>query len=136
MNVFGIVSYSDIFGKKLLELARRDERVLAISAAMEDGTGLSEFAQAGYFPLRLVPRLVAHQGGVHPLRVAKLLLPLLFLAELVLNDAQLFPQVVFLLLLVDDGAHAVLDVVLQLLFLRSGGLNFFSINFSQDGNYT
>ena len=70
--------------------------------------------EPGYFPLRLVPRLVAHQGGVHPLRVAKLLLALLLLAELVLDDAQLLPQIVFLLLLVDDGAHAVLNVVLQL----------------------
>lgn len=58
----GTVSYSDIFGKKLLELARRDERVLAISAAMEDGTGLSEFARA--FPERIHDVGIAEEHAV------------------------------------------------------------------------
>ncbi len=39
----GKESYSTVFGKKLCELAERDERIVAITAAMEDGTGLTEF---------------------------------------------------------------------------------------------
>jgi len=33
-----------------MEMARQDERIVAITAAMPDGTGLSEFARA--FPER------------------------------------------------------------------------------------
>lgn len=58
----GAVSYSDIFGRKLIELARRDERILAISAAMEDGTGLSEFARA--FPDRMYDVGIAEEHAV------------------------------------------------------------------------
>lgn len=38
-------SYSDVFGKALSRIARRDPRVVAISAAMTSGTGLKGFAQ-------------------------------------------------------------------------------------------
>lgn len=38
------ISCSDIFGKSLLELAMKDNRIIAITAAMKEGTGLSEFA--------------------------------------------------------------------------------------------
>ncbi|MFZ5353551.1 MAG: 1-deoxy-D-xylulose-5-phosphate synthase [Bacillota bacterium] len=38
-------SYSNIFGNKLVELAERDEKIVAVSAAMPDGTGLSEFSK-------------------------------------------------------------------------------------------
>ena len=37
-------SFSSVFGKALTELAARDLRVCAITAAMEDGTGLTPFA--------------------------------------------------------------------------------------------
>jgi 1-deoxy-D-xylulose-5-phosphate synthase len=37
-------TYSEVFGQALLKLARRDERIIAITAAMPDGTGLSRFA--------------------------------------------------------------------------------------------
>lgn len=37
------LNYSKIFGKRLAKLARKDERVLAITAAMPTGTGLDEF---------------------------------------------------------------------------------------------
>ncbi len=37
-------SYSDVFGSKLAELAAGNDRVVAVSAAMIDGTGLKEFA--------------------------------------------------------------------------------------------
>ncbi len=39
------LSYSKIFGKKLAQLANRDEKILAITAAMPSGTGLDEFAK-------------------------------------------------------------------------------------------
>lgn len=38
-------SYSDIFGSALTELARADNRIVAITAAMREGTGLDAFAK-------------------------------------------------------------------------------------------
>lgn len=38
-------SFSEEFGKYLLELAKKDEKICAISAAMLDGTGLLEFSK-------------------------------------------------------------------------------------------
>jgi 1-deoxy-D-xylulose-5-phosphate synthase len=38
-------SYSSVFGKKLLEMADRDERIVAVSAAMIEATGLGKFSQ-------------------------------------------------------------------------------------------
>ncbi|MCC6475922.1 1-deoxy-D-xylulose-5-phosphate synthase [bacterium] len=38
-------AYMDVFGKALLEEARKDSRVCAITAAMKEGTGLVEFAE-------------------------------------------------------------------------------------------
>ncbi len=43
-------TYSDVFGKALCELARKNEKVCAITAAMVDGTGLTDFARE--FPQR------------------------------------------------------------------------------------
>ena len=43
-------SFSSVFGQALTELAREDQRICAISAAMVDGTGLTGFAEA--FPRR------------------------------------------------------------------------------------
>ncbi len=43
-------SYSEIFGNCLTELAKYDERIIAITAAMTEGTGLSEFVRS--FPKR------------------------------------------------------------------------------------
>lgn len=37
-------SYSDIFGECLVRLAEADDKIVAVSAAMPDGTGLSKFA--------------------------------------------------------------------------------------------
>ena len=42
--------YSKVFGDKLLELANKDEKIVAVTAAMKDGTGLKEFAKQ--FPNR------------------------------------------------------------------------------------
>ncbi|MFA6392145.1 MAG: 1-deoxy-D-xylulose-5-phosphate synthase [Patescibacteria group bacterium] len=44
-------SYSNIFGNYLAELAEKDKRIVAITAAMTDGTGLTEFAKR--FPDRI-----------------------------------------------------------------------------------
>ena len=41
-------TYSDIFGDKLLKLAKEDEKIIAVSAAMATGTGLDRFSK--YFP--------------------------------------------------------------------------------------
>ncbi len=35
--------YSKIFGEKLVKLARENEKIVAITASMKDGTGLREF---------------------------------------------------------------------------------------------
>lgn len=40
----GFISYSEAFGKTLSKIAEKDEKVVAITAAMVKGTGLSEFA--------------------------------------------------------------------------------------------
>ena len=40
----GKIDYSSVFGTKLIELATKNENICAITAAMESGTGLSEFA--------------------------------------------------------------------------------------------
>jgi 1-deoxy-D-xylulose-5-phosphate synthase len=45
-------SYTQVFGEAMLEMAALDSRVVAITAAMTDGTGLARFAQA--YPERLI----------------------------------------------------------------------------------
>ncbi len=42
----GPPSYTKVFADTLIELAKRDERVVAITAAMPEGTGLDAFARA------------------------------------------------------------------------------------------
>ena len=42
----GQPTYTQIFGTTLTELAAEDERIVAITAAMTEGTGLKSFAQA------------------------------------------------------------------------------------------
>jgi 1-deoxy-D-xylulose-5-phosphate synthase len=45
-----LASYSDVFGDTLVELAKEDDRIVAITAAMKKGTGLDAFASE--FPER------------------------------------------------------------------------------------
>lgn len=40
------VTYTEVFGKSLIELAANDDKIVGITAAMPDGTGLSAFAKA------------------------------------------------------------------------------------------
>jgi 1-deoxy-D-xylulose-5-phosphate synthase len=56
------MSWTDIFGEALCELAARDPRVVAITAAMASSTGLLEFAER--FPDRFFDVGIAEQHGV------------------------------------------------------------------------
>ena len=55
----GIKSYTDIFGSTLLELAKKDKRIVAVTAAMKKGTGLEAFAKE--FPDRFYDVGIAEQ---------------------------------------------------------------------------
>ena len=55
-------SYTDIFSKKLVELAGKDKRIVAITAAMPDGTGLTRFKKE--FPDRFFDVGIAEQHAV------------------------------------------------------------------------
>jgi len=57
-----IPSYTDVFGKTMIELAARDERIIAVTAAMPEGTGLSAFAHQ--YPDRFFDVGIAEQHGV------------------------------------------------------------------------
>ena len=54
--------YSKIFGDKLIELANKNDKIVAITASMRDGTGLSEFAKK--FPDRFFDIGIAEQHAV------------------------------------------------------------------------
>ncbi|GFK95555.1 1-deoxy-D-xylulose-5-phosphate synthase [Fundidesulfovibrio magnetotacticus] len=55
-------TYTDVFGDTLCKLARTDRRIVAITAAMPEGTGLSCFAQL--FPDRFVDVGICEQHAV------------------------------------------------------------------------
>jgi len=42
----GALRFSNVFGDKMIELAKEDQSIVAITAAMESGTGLTNFAAA------------------------------------------------------------------------------------------
>ncbi len=54
--------YSKVFGDKLIELANKNEKIVAITAAMKDGTGLKEFANK--FPQRFFDVGIAEQHAL------------------------------------------------------------------------
>ncbi len=58
----GHPSYTKVFGQTAVKLAAKDPRVVAITAAMEYGTGLTEFARI--FPNRFIDVGIAEQHGV------------------------------------------------------------------------
>jgi len=75
LSVSEIPTYSRIFGSKLVELAKKDDKLVAVTAAMTDGTGLGKFAEL--FPLRIYDVGIAEAhavtfaaglatGGMHP----------------------------------------------------------------------
>ncbi len=55
-------TYTSIFGETIVELAEKDEKIVAITAAMTDGTGLSEFSKR--FPDRFFDVGIAEQHAV------------------------------------------------------------------------
>ncbi|WP_439951198.1 1-deoxy-D-xylulose-5-phosphate synthase [Desulfoplanes formicivorans] len=55
-------SYTDIFGKTLCELAAKDDKIVAITAAMPEGTGLTHFART--FPDRFFDVGICEQHAV------------------------------------------------------------------------
>ncbi len=58
----GATSYTAVFGAAICKLAAEDERIVAITAAMPDGTGLSGFSKE--FPERFYDVGIAEQHGV------------------------------------------------------------------------
>lgn len=58
----GIDSYTDIFSKVLADIGKKDEKVVAITAAMADGTGLSRFARL--FPERFFDVGIAEEHAM------------------------------------------------------------------------
>ncbi|WP_323783797.1 1-deoxy-D-xylulose-5-phosphate synthase [Thalassovita sp.] len=55
-------SYTSVFGKALLDEAARDDKIVAVTAAMPDGTGLNLFAER--YPSRCFDVGIAEQHGV------------------------------------------------------------------------
>ncbi|MFK5926479.1 MAG: 1-deoxy-D-xylulose-5-phosphate synthase [Desulfuromusa sp.] len=58
----GAVTYTKAFGDTLIDLARKDERIVAITAAMAEGTGLKKFSEI--FPERFFDVGIAEQHAV------------------------------------------------------------------------
>lgn len=55
-------TYTDVFGETLCSLAKRDDKIVAITAAMPEGTGLSSFAEK--FPDRFFDVGICEQHAV------------------------------------------------------------------------
>ena len=55
-------SYTSVFGSALMEEARNDDSIVAITAAMKDGTGLVSFEQA--FPNRFIDTGISEEHAV------------------------------------------------------------------------
>jgi 1-deoxy-D-xylulose-5-phosphate synthase len=55
-------AYTNVFAETLIELARKDEKIIGITAAMPDGTGISKFGKV--FPERTFDVGMAEQHGV------------------------------------------------------------------------
>ncbi|HEY6873323.1 MAG TPA: 1-deoxy-D-xylulose-5-phosphate synthase [Geobacteraceae bacterium] len=58
----GAKSYTGVFGDTMVRLAAEDEKIIAITAAMPDGTGLSPFARA--YPARFFDVGIAEQHAL------------------------------------------------------------------------
>ena len=54
--------YSKVFGDKLVELAKKNEKIVAITASMKDGTGLTNFSKE--FPERFFDIGIAEQHAL------------------------------------------------------------------------
>ncbi|MBU1566775.1 MAG: 1-deoxy-D-xylulose-5-phosphate synthase [Proteobacteria bacterium] len=58
----GTATYTQVFGDTVVQMAEKDEKIIAISAAMVSGTGLSKFAKA--FPHRFFDVGIAEQHAL------------------------------------------------------------------------
>ncbi|MFC1858307.1 1-deoxy-D-xylulose-5-phosphate synthase [Thermodesulfobacteriota bacterium] len=57
-----IPTYTQVFGETIVELAKKDEKIIAVTAAMPEGTGLVNFSET--FPERFFDVGIAEQHGV------------------------------------------------------------------------
>ena len=57
-----ILSYTEVFGQTMIKLAEDNDKIVAISAAMSEGTGLDKFAER--FPARFFDVGIAESHGV------------------------------------------------------------------------
>ncbi|MGI6567880.1 MAG: 1-deoxy-D-xylulose-5-phosphate synthase [Limnochordia bacterium] len=57
-----VPSYSQVFGREMVSLAKKNDRLVAITAAMPDGTGLSQFKEL--YPQRFFDVGIAEQHAV------------------------------------------------------------------------
>ncbi len=55
-------TYTEVFGNTMVELAEKDEKIIAVTAAMPEGTGLAKFSHK--FPERFFDVGIAEQHGV------------------------------------------------------------------------
>ncbi|MDQ1331783.1 MAG: 1-deoxy-D-xylulose-5-phosphate synthase, partial [Thermodesulfobacteriota bacterium] len=58
----GIPTYTEVFGETMIRLAREDKKIIAVTAAMPEGTGLAKFNEL--FPERFFDVGIAEQHGV------------------------------------------------------------------------
>ncbi len=58
----GTKDYSKVFGEELVKIAKENKKVVAITAAMKDGTGLTEFANK--YPKRFFDVGIAEQHAI------------------------------------------------------------------------
>ncbi len=57
-----ILSYTEVFGQTMIKLAEENDRIVAISAAMSEGTGLDKFAE--HYPDRFFDVGIAESHGI------------------------------------------------------------------------
>ena len=57
-----VPSYTEFFGRSMVQMAKQDKRIVAVTAAMPEGTGLAEFARR--YPDRFFDVGIAEQHGV------------------------------------------------------------------------
>lgn len=57
-----IPTYTEVFGETMVKLAKDDEKIIAVTAAMPEGTGLIEFSKS--YPDRFFDVGIAEQHGV------------------------------------------------------------------------
>ena len=57
-----VASYTEVFGRSMVQMAKEDKRIVAVTAAMPEGTGLAEFSRR--YPDRFFDVGIAEQHGV------------------------------------------------------------------------